>query len=117
MNTESTIKLKSFVKYSVFLGAIIAVVVILGNISSISERHKQLIVQKINDTEEVTQVIGEYKSFRVKKFLNYSGTSEEQPYLKYFLKVTGDKGSAYASVMIISPDTNLEKITVGLIEQ
>ena len=116
MNTKSTTKIKNFIKYSVFLGAIIAAVVILGNISSMSERHKQLIVRKINNTEEVTQVIGEYKSFRVKKFLNYSGTSEERPYLKYTLKVNGDKGTAYATVMIMSPDTVLEEITVKEIE-
>ena len=114
MNIESNIKLKSFVKYSFLLGAIIAVVVILGNMSSISERHEQLIEHKINDNEEVIRVIGEYESFRVKKFLNYSGTRDEKPYLKYLLRVTGDKGSAYASVIITSPNTNMEEITVGL---
>ena len=114
MKMESTINLKSFLGYSVLLGVIVAAVIMLGNLSSVSERHEKLIIQKINDTEEVAQVIGEYKSLWVKKFTNYSGTNEDQPYFKFLLKVTGDKDSAYVRVMIMSPDTDMESITVSL---
>ena len=107
-------KFKSFLSYSGLLGIGAAIVVVLVSLSSVSERHEQLIVKKLRDTEEITQVIGEYKSFSVRRYENYSGTSEDQPSLEYMLNVTGDKGSVYVTTIIMSPNTNEETITVGL---
>lgn len=103
--------------YSVLVGLLIALFIYFGGYTNLSDERRQLIEASILNNAEISAAIGRYEKLSVKKVTKYFGSPDDAPYVKYVLRVVGDKGSVWVKLTVNNPESSHESSTITNIEE
>ena len=104
---------KLWLKYSIIVGALAAIPIYLSLNESLDDDRSAILMGALSINNEVKNKVGSIENMSVRKVTSYLGAPGDPAYIKYLLKISGNKSSALVRVRVENPGTELEAITVG----
>ncbi|MDH5189948.1 MAG: hypothetical protein OEW89_01730 [Gammaproteobacteria bacterium] len=109
--------MKKFIGYSFFVGALVAIGIYFSGGMNLSDERRNLIEAALSNNVEIRNSIGAFEKFEVKKATKYSGSPNEQPYMKYTLHVKNGEEGVWVRVIINNPNSDEEVVSIIGIEK